>query len=33
MIAHILKTAGLDMVAFLGGITTNYHSNLVMQGQ
>jgi len=32
MIAHILKTAGKDMVAFLGGITTNYHSNLVMQG-
>jgi UDP-N-acetylmuramate--alanine ligase len=32
MIAHILKTAGKDMVAFLGGITTNYNSNLVMQG-
>ncbi len=32
MIAHILKSAGRDMVAFLGGITTNYESNLVMQG-
>jgi len=32
MIAHILKVAGKDMVAFLGGITTNYHSNLVMEG-
>ena len=33
MIAHILKVAGKNMVAFLGGITTNYHSNLVMQGE
>jgi len=33
MIAHILKVAGKDMVAFLGGITTNYHSNLVMHGE
>jgi len=33
MIAHILKTAGKDMVALLGGITTNYDSNLVMNGQ
>lgn len=32
MIAHILKTAGKSMVAFLGGITTNYNSNLVMHG-
>jgi UDP-N-acetylmuramate--alanine ligase len=32
LIAHILKTANLDMVAFLGGITTNYESNLVMNG-
>ena len=30
MIAHILKTAEKNMVAFLGGITTNYNSNLVM---
>lgn len=32
LIAHILKSAGKDMVAFLGGITTNYESNLVMNG-
>lgn len=32
MVAHILKTAGKSMVAFLGGITTNYNSNLVMHG-
>ncbi len=33
MVAHILMTAGKNMVAFLGGITTNYGSNLVMQGE
>jgi UDP-N-acetylmuramate--alanine ligase len=33
MVAHILKTAQKDMVGFLGGITTNYQSNLVMQGE
>ncbi|MEK6781329.1 MAG: UDP-N-acetylmuramate--L-alanine ligase [Bacteroidota bacterium] len=33
LIAHILKSAGVDMVAFLGGITTNYASNLVMHGE
>ncbi len=33
MIAHILKSAGRNMVAFLGGITTNYDSNLVMHGE
>lgn len=33
MIAHILKVAKMDMVAFLGGITTNYESNLVMEGK
>ncbi|HYC84510.1 MAG TPA: UDP-N-acetylmuramate--L-alanine ligase, partial [Chryseosolibacter sp.] len=32
MVAHILKSAGKSMVAFLGGITTNYNSNLVMHG-
>jgi UDP-N-acetylmuramate--alanine ligase len=32
MIAHLLKHAKKDMVAFLGGITTNYDSNLVMHG-
>jgi len=33
MVAHILKVAGKDMVGFLGGITTNYSSNLVMHGE
>ncbi len=33
LVAHILKSAGIDMVAFLGGITTNYDSNLVMHGE
>lgn len=33
LIAHILKSAGKDMVAFLGGITSNYESNLVMHGE
>lgn len=33
MVAHILKSAGKNMVAFLGGITTNYESNLVMNGE
>ncbi|HCW06891.1 MAG TPA: UDP-N-acetylmuramate--L-alanine ligase [Cytophagales bacterium] len=32
LIAHILRSAGKDMVAFLGGITANYDSNLVMNG-
>src|SRR5690348_6496157 len=32
MVAHILKTAVMDMVGFLGGITANYASNLIMQG-
>jgi UDP-N-acetylmuramate--alanine ligase len=33
MVAHILYTAGKEMVGFLGGITSNYKSNLVMQGE
>lgn len=32
MVAHLLKTGNKDMVAFLGGITTNYESNLVTNG-
>lgn len=32
LIAHILRLAGKDMVAFLGGVTANYESNLVMNG-
>ncbi len=33
MVAHILKSAGKNMVGFLGGITANYSSNLIMQGE
>jgi UDP-N-acetylmuramate--alanine ligase len=32
MVAHILYVAGKNMVGFLGGITANYNTNLVMQG-
>jgi UDP-N-acetylmuramate--alanine ligase len=32
LIAHLLKTAGKNMVGFMGGITANYESNLVMNG-
>ena len=30
MIAHILKSGGIKVNAFLGGITTNYNSNLLI---
>ncbi|MBX2967192.1 MAG: UDP-N-acetylmuramate--L-alanine ligase [Cyclobacteriaceae bacterium] len=33
MVAHILKSSQRNMVGFLGGITTNYESNLVMHGE
>lgn len=33
LIAHILKVAGVNMVAFLGGVTANYGSNLVLEGK
>ena len=32
MIAHILKSADMSLVAFLGGIANNYNSNLIFQG-
>ena len=32
MIAHILKVAGFNMTAFLGGVSVNYDSNLVVEG-
>lgn len=32
LIAHLLKSSGKQMVAFLGGITVNYESNLVQEG-
>ncbi len=30
MIAHILKSSGVNCTAFLGGISKNYHSNLLL---
>ncbi|MEW6469787.1 MAG: UDP-N-acetylmuramate--L-alanine ligase [Bacteroidota bacterium] len=30
LIAHILRTAGIDCTAFLGGITQNYNTNLLI---
>ncbi len=30
LIAHILKTANINTYAFLGGITKNYHTNLLL---
>ncbi|MGZ5273990.1 MAG: Mur ligase domain-containing protein, partial [Kaistella sp.] len=30
MVTHILKTAGIDCFAFLGGISQNYHTNLLL---
>lgn len=33
LITHILKVAGVNMVAFLGGVTTNYASNLITEGE
>src|SRR5882672_2426415 len=33
IVAHILKVAGKDMVGFLGGIASNYDSNLIMHGE
>lgn len=32
MITHILNTEGIDCIGFLGGISKNYHSNLVISG-
>lgn len=34
MIAHLLKSAGKNIVAFLGGVTQNYENNLILnEGQ
>lgn len=30
MLAHLLKSAGVNVTAFLGGITQNYNSNLIL---
>lgn len=31
--AHLLKTAGINVTAFVGGICNNYHSNLILSEQ
>lgn len=33
LVAHLLKSAGKPVVAFLGGITQNYQSNLILPGK
>lgn len=33
MIAHILYSAGIPMIAFLGGISSNYQTNYLIQGK
>ena len=33
LIAHLLKSAGLNVAAFLGGITQNYESNLILHDE
>ncbi len=33
LVAHILKSAGLDPSAFLGGITQNYNTNLLLSSR
>lgn len=30
MIVHLLKTAGIDCTGFLGGISTNYNTNMIL---
>ena len=32
ILGHLLKVCNADMTAFLGGITENYHSNLILNG-
>jgi len=32
ILGHLLKVCDADMTAFLGGITENYHSNLIVNG-
>ena len=33
LVAHLLKSAGKAVTAFLGGITQNYNSNLILSGK
>ncbi|MBP2833694.1 UDP-N-acetylmuramate--L-alanine ligase [Aquimarina sp. U1-2] len=32
ILAHLLKESGVEVTAFLGGISENYNSNLIMEG-
>ncbi|GAB2766426.1 UDP-N-acetylmuramate--L-alanine ligase [Salinimicrobium soli] len=32
MLAHLLKSCGYEITAFLGGISENYHTNLLLEG-
>lgn len=32
MLAHLLKESGVKITAFLGGVSENYHSNLIFDG-
>lgn len=32
MLAHLLKETGIELTAFLGGVSENYQSNLIMAG-
>jgi UDP-N-acetylmuramate--alanine ligase len=32
LVAHLFKTAGVKSIAFLGGISKNYHSNFITSG-
>lgn len=32
ILAHLLKASGAEITAFLGGISENYHSNLILAG-
>jgi UDP-N-acetylmuramate--alanine ligase len=32
IVAHLLKSAGFNITAFLGGITKNYNTNLILSG-
>ena len=33
ILAHLLKVAGAEITAFLGGVSENYNSNLIMDGE
>ena len=32
ILAHLLKESGAKVTAFLGGISENYNSNLILEG-